>query len=95
MSERTLPFTVNLDWSTVNWVKQHRYRFNRAKQLNRRDKGDQLYTVSLPGKRSQANLNRKPKSNLFTGALVYTIAHWPVSTTCKLDFYDFHIDFRQ
>ena len=25
MSDRTLPFTVNLDWSTVNWVKQHRY----------------------------------------------------------------------
>ena len=25
VSERTLPFTVNLDWSTVNWVKQQRY----------------------------------------------------------------------
>ena len=25
MSDRTLPFTVTLDWSTVNWVKQHRY----------------------------------------------------------------------
>ena len=25
MSDRTLPFTVNLDWSTVNWVKQRRY----------------------------------------------------------------------
>ena len=25
MSDRTLPFTVNLDRSTVNWVKQHRY----------------------------------------------------------------------
>ena len=23
-----VPFTVNLDWSTVNWVKQHRYRFH-------------------------------------------------------------------
>ena len=25
MSDRTLPFTVNLDWSAVNRVKQHRY----------------------------------------------------------------------
>ena len=25
VSDRTLPFSVNLDWSTVNWVKQHRY----------------------------------------------------------------------
>ena len=25
MSDKTLPFTVNLGWSTVNWVKQHRY----------------------------------------------------------------------
>ena len=31
-------------------------RFNRAKQLNRRRQS----TVSMPGKRSQANLNRKP-----------------------------------
>ena len=54
-------------------------RFNRAKQLNRRRQS----TVSMPGKRSQANLNRKPKSYLFTNALVYT----------KLDFYVFHIDF--
>ena len=74
MSERTLPFTVNLDWSIVNWVKQHRY----ALIVQNDDKGDQLYTVSMPGKRSQANLNRKPKSCLFTDALVYTIAHWPV-----------------
>ena len=38
----------------------------------------------MPGKRSQANLKRKPKSYLFTDALVYTIAHWPVPP--KLDF---------
>ena len=37
-----------------------------------------LYTVSMPGKRSQANLNRKPKSYLFTDTLVYTIAHLPL-----------------
>ena len=49
-------------------------RFNRAKQLNH---GRQS-TVSIPGKRSQANLNKKPKSYLFTDALVYNIAHWPV-----------------
>ena len=29
--------------------------------------------VSMPGKRSQ----KKHKSFLFTGTLVYTIAHWP------------------
>ena len=47
----------------------------------------------MPGKRSQANLNRKPKSYLFKDALVYTIALWPVPT--KLDFYVFHIDFQR
>ena len=47
----------------------------------------------MPGKRSQANLNRKPKCYLFTDALVYNIAHWPKPP--KLDFYVFHIDFRQ
>ena len=30
----------------------------------------------MPAKRPQANLNRKPKSYLFTDTLVYTIAHW-------------------
>ena len=44
--------------------------FNRAKQLNRRRQS----TVSMPGKRSQAHLNRKPKPYWFTDALVYTIA---------------------
>ena len=91
MSERTLPFTVNLDWSTVNWVKQHRYALIVQNNSTADDKGDQLYTVSMPGKRSQANLNRKPKSYFFTDALVYTIARWPVPP--KLDFYVFHIDF--
>ena len=38
----------------------------------------------MPGKRSHANINRKAKSYLFTDALVYTIAHWPVPP--KLDF---------
>ena len=27
MSNRVLSLTVNLEWSTVNWVKQHRYAF--------------------------------------------------------------------
>ena len=53
--------------------------FNRAKQLNRRRQN----TVSMHGKRSQANLKRNPKSYLFTDALVYNIAHWPVPP--KLD----------
>ena len=43
----------------------------------------------MPGKPSQANLNRKPKSYLFTDALVFTIAHWLVPS--KLDFYVFHV----
>ena len=59
MSERTLPFIVNIDWSTVNWVKQHRYALFRAKQRSADDKGDQLYTAGMPGKRSQANLKQK------------------------------------
>ena len=41
----------------------------------------------MPGKRSQANLNRNPKSYLFTDALVYTIAHWPVPTKLDLMFF--------
>ena len=45
--------------------------------------------VSMPGKRSQANLNRKPKSYLFTDALVFTSAHRRVPP--KLDFYVFHV----
>ena len=49
-------------------------------------KGDQLYTVSMPGKRSNANLNRKPKSYMFTNTLVYTIAHWPVPPSTYVDF---------
>ena len=57
-----LPFTVNLDWSTVNLVKQHRYTLIVQNNCTADDKGGQLYTASMPGKRSQANLNRKPKS---------------------------------
>ena len=60
VSDRTLPFTVNLGWSTVNWVKQHRYALIVQNNRTTDDKGDQLYTVSGPGKRSQANLNGKP-----------------------------------
>ena len=45
----------------------------------------------MPGKRSLANLKRKPKSFLFIDALVYTIAHWPVPP--KPDFYDFTLIF--
>ena len=37
-------------------------RLNRTADNN----GDQLYTVSMPGKRSEANQNRKPKSYLIT-----------------------------
>ena len=40
----------------------------------------------MPGKRSQANLSRKPKSYLFTDTLVYTIAHWPVPPSTYVDF---------
>ena len=58
MSERTLPSTVNLDWSTVNWVKQQRYTLTGQNNWIADDKGGQLYTVSIPGKRSQTNLNR-------------------------------------
>ena len=48
--------------------------------------------VSMPGKRSHANINRKAKSYLFTDALVYTIAHWPVPP--KLDFMLFTLIFH-
>ena len=40
----------------------------------------------MPGKRSQANLNRKPKSYLFTDTFVYTIAHWPVPRSTYVGF---------
>ena len=40
----------------------------------------------MPGKRSNANLNRKPKSYMFTDTLVYTIAHWPVPPSTYVDF---------
>ena len=40
----------------------------------------------MPGKRSQANLNRKTKSYLFTDTLVYTIAHWPVPPSMYVNF---------
>ena len=81
MSDRTLPFTVNLDWSSVNWVKQHRYAL-----ILQNDKGDQLYTVNIPGKRSQANLNRKPKSYLFTDTLVYTFTQCSEPPRTYVDF---------
>ena len=45
MSERTLPFTVNLDGSTVNWVKQQRYALIVQNNCTADDKGDPLYTV--------------------------------------------------
>ena len=60
---------------TVNLVKPHRSVLIVQNNLIADDKGDQLYTVSKPGKRSQANLNRKIKSYLFTDTLVYPIAH--------------------
>ena len=66
MSERTLSFTVNLDLSTVKWVKQYRY----ALIVQKTTEPQTTKTDSMPGKRSQANLNRKPKSYLFTDALV-------------------------
>ena len=75
----------------MNWVKQHRYALIVQNDWTEDDRGDQLYTVSMPGKRLQSNLNRKPKSYLFTDALVYTIAHWPVPP--KLDFYVFTLIF--
>ena len=40
----------------------------------------------MPGKRSQANLNRKPRSYLLTDTLIYTIAHWPVPPSTYGDF---------
>ena len=36
MSDRTLPFTVNFDWSFSKFGKTAMLRFNGAKQLNRR-----------------------------------------------------------
>ena len=82
MSDGALSFTVNLEWSTVNWVKQHRYALIVQNNLTT---DDQLYTVSMPGKRSQENLNRKPKSGMLTFILVYTIAHWPGPPRTYLD----------
>ena len=43
----------------------------------------------MPGKRSQANLNRKPKSYLFTDALVY----WSVQNSIFMGFFHMYIDF--
>ena len=40
----------------------------------------------MHGKRSQANLNRKPKSYLFTDTLVYTIALWSGPPRLYVDF---------
>ena len=40
----------------------------------------------MSGKRSQAYLNRKPKSYLFTDILVYNIAHWPGPPSTYVDF---------
>ena len=40
----------------------------------------------MPGKRSQANLNRKPKSYLFKDTLVNTIGHWPVPPRAYVEF---------
>ena len=40
----------------------------------------------MPGKRSQANLNRKQKSYLFTYTLVYPIAHWSGPPTTYVEF---------
>ena len=40
----------------------------------------------MPGKRSQANLNRKLKSYLFTEPLVYPIAHWLGPPRTHVDF---------
>ena len=76
MSDRALSFIVNLEWSTVDWIKQHRYALIMQNNGTADDKCDQMDTFSMPGKRSQANLNRKPKSYMFTYILVYTIAHW-------------------
>ena len=39
----------------------------------------------MPGKRSQANLNRKLKSYLFTDTLVYHIAHWLMPPRTHVD----------
>ena len=40
----------------------------------------------MPGKRSNVNLNRKPKSYMLTDTLVHTIAHWPVPPSMYVDF---------
>ena len=41
----------------------------------------------MPGKRSQANLNRKLKSYLFTDTLIhYPIAHWLGPPRTHVDF---------
>ena len=71
--DRTLQFTVNLDWSTVNWVKQQRYVLIAQNIWRADEKSDQLYTVSMSGKRSQANQTEDLSDTL---GHVYTIAHW-------------------
>ena len=83
MSDRALPFTVSLDWSTVIWVKQHRYAL--IVQTTERQ-AIKLTRFSLPVRRSQASLNRKPKSYLFTDTLVYTFAQWSVPPKLYVDF---------
>ena len=59
---------------------------NRAKQLNRRRQRRPVLYSSVPGKRSIANLNRKPKSYMLRDTLVYTIAHWPVPPSTYVDY---------
>ena len=45
VSDRTLPFTVNLDWSTVNWVKQHRYALTLKKPAKNHRKIPSAFVV--------------------------------------------------
>ena len=45
MSDRPLPFTVNLDRSTVNWVKQHRYALTHKTPEKNRPKIPSAFVV--------------------------------------------------
>ena len=46
VSDRALPFTVNLDWSTASWVKQHKYDLIVQNNRTVDGKSGLLYTVN-------------------------------------------------
>ena len=101
MSDRTLPFTVNLDWSTVNWVKQHRYALtlNASKKINPKIPSALNFVVIGALRVNRAKqLNRRrhirlvcpvnvPRSlNCLQTHWLYTIAHWSGPPRTYVDF---------